>query len=463
MSAAESQLPFHLRGNFAPVFEERDDRRLEVEGAIPPELDGLLLRNGPNPSTGRSPHWFLGDGMIHGLRLEQGRAVWYRNRYVKTPSLADPSVPRISDEGVIDHANSKANTHVLGHAGRILALEEGSYPYEIDAELQTVGPCTFREQEGPKNGEKGGGIDTAFTAHPHVCPETGEMIGFGYGQFPPYLTYYRIGPNGEFLQREEIDVPGPTMIHDFMISRKYAIFMDLPIVFDLDLALKGTMPFHWSDEYGARIGLMPREGTNAQVRWFEVDPCYVFHAVNAWDVDEGGGEKVVFDVCRISEMWRRDSSDLGMNEAEQTLHRFEFDLTNDRVTETTLDDRAMDFPRIADDRVGLANRYAWTLQLGDAETGTYAGHLKFDLETGRSEHHDYGPGLSASEPVFVAAKDAAPDSDEGYVLSWVYDERSGRSEIQILDASRFAAAPLARVKLPVRVPYGFHGSWVARG
>ncbi len=447
---AEATIPFHLRGNFAPVFEERDDRALEVEGTIPPELNGLFLRNGANPSTGKSPHWFLGDGMIHGLRIENGRAAWYRNRYVQTPSLADPSVPRISDQGVIDHANSKANTHVLGHAGRILALEEGSYPYEIDAELETVGPCTF------------GGIDTAFTAHPHVCPETGEMIGFGYAQFAPYLTYYRIGRSGEFLQREDIDVPGPTMIHDFMISRKYAIFMDLPVVFDLERALKGTMPFHWSDDYGARIGLMPREGTNADVRWFEIDPCYVFHAVNAWDLNDGGAEKVVFDVCRISEMWRDDSNDLGMSEAEQTLHRFEFDLTHDRVTESTLDDRAMDFPRIADDRVGLANRHAYTLQLGDADAGTYAGHLKFDLVSGRSEFHGYGQGLRPGEPVFVAAENAAANSDEGYVLSYVHDERSGKSEVQILDATRFAAGPIARIRLPVRVPFGFHGSWVAQ-
>ncbi|MEM9173961.1 MAG: carotenoid oxygenase family protein [Myxococcota bacterium] len=449
--AVDQRLPFHLRGNFAPVFDERDDHVLDVEGTIPDELNGLFLRNGANPSSGRSAHWFLGDGMVHGLRLEGGKALWYRNRYVQTPSLRDPGVPRISDAGVIDHANSKANTHVLGHAGRIFALEEGSFPYELDAQLDTLGPCTL---PGP-----GGEIDTAFTAHPHVCAETGEMIGFGYGQLPPYLVYYRVDPQGRVLQREEIEVPGPTMQHDFMISRRHAIFMDLPVVFDMQLALKGTMPYHWSDDYGARIGIMPREGRNADVRWFEVDPCYVFHTVNAWDVQEDGAEKVVLDVCRISEMWR-ESNGLGFEEAEQSLHRFEFDLTNDRVTETKLDDRKMDFPRIDDRRVGLENRYAYTLQMDDRSG--YAGHLKFDLQTGGSEFHPYTGG-SPGEPVFVPAAGSAPDSDEGFVLSYVYDERSGRSEVQILDAARFEAPALARIKLPVRVPFGFHGSWVPQG
>ena len=446
-------LPFHLRGNFAPVMNELDERNLVVEGQIPPELTGLFVRNGANPSTGRSPHWFLGDGMVHGVRIENGRAAWYRNRYVKTPSLADALAPRISELGVIDHVNSKANTHILRHAGKILALEEGSFPYELDSELDTLGPCTFG-----KGGDSG--INTAFTAHPHVCPETGELIAFGYGQLPPYLVYYRISAEGKMLQREEIQVPGPTMIHDFMISRKYTIFMDLPVVFDLQAALRGTMPFHWSDDYGARIGLMPREGTNADVRWFDVDPCYVFHAVNAWDAIEDGSEKVYFDVCRMSEIWR-EAGDMTMADSVNSLHRFEFDLTLGTVRESTIDDRSMDFPRIDDRRVGLQNRYAYTLQMSDKKAGDDGGHLKFDLQTGGSERHEYGAGMIPGEPVFVAAKDAAVNSDSGWIMNYVYDEKSAKSELQIVDASYFTAAPVARIKLPERVPFGFHGSWIA--
>lgn len=440
------RLPFHLRGNYAPVFEERSDVDLPVEGAIPPELSGLFVRNGANPQSGTSPHWFLGDGMVHGLRLEGGRARWYRNRYVRTPAYLEPERSRFTDQG-IDHTVSKANTHVLAHAGRLLCLEEGSFPYEIDAALDTIGPWT-----------DDGRIDTAFTAHPHVCPETGELFAFGYGQLPPYLVYYRVSPDGKVLQRDPIDVRGPTMIHDFMISRRHAIFMDLPVVFDMQDALAGSMPYHWSDDYGARIGIMPREGRNQDVRWFEIEPCYVFHTVNAWEE----GDVVVLDVCRISELWRK-GGDGELIDGQNTLHRFRFDLATGAVKEETLDDREMDFPRIADARVGLPNRHVYTLQIagrGSPHPGGYAGHLKFDLATGRSEHHAYGEGVAPGEPVFVAAPGGGPDSDAGWVLSWVYDDRSGRSEVRILDASRFTAPPIARIPLPVRVPFGFHGSWV---
>ena len=437
--------PFHLQGNFAPVKDELTETKLEVEGAIPPELTGLYVRNGANPATGESDHWFLGNGMLHGVRLENGKASWYRNRYVRTPFLADPKLERISPTGEMDRVASAANTHVVGHAGKILVLEEGSFPWIVDSELETVG---YTDYEGR--------LTTAMTAHPHVCPETGEMIGFGYGQLPPYLVYHRVDADGKLVQSEEITVPGPTMMHDFMITRNHSLFMDLPVVFDIEAAMAGTMPFKWSDDYGARVGIMPRDGCNADVRWFEVDPCFVFHTVNAWEE----GSKVVCDVCRISEIWR-NAGDMTGGGGVQTLHRWTFDLETGNVSEETLDERGMDFPRIADSRVGLKNRYAYTLQFADdAGSPGFAGHLKFDFNTGVSELHGYGPGMTPAEPVFVAAPGAGSDSDEGWVLNFVYDEGTNKSELVILDASNFTAAPVARVKLPQRVPFGFHGSWI---
>jgi len=447
MSDAES-LPFHLKGNFAPVREEVTETSLEVVGAIPPELRGLYVRNGANPVTGTSAHWFLGQGMLHGVRLEDGRAAWYRNRYVRTPFLDDPDLQRVSPTGEIDRTASAANTHVLEHAGRILALEEGSFPWVVDRELRTVGVHDF-----------GGRLQSAFTAHPKKCPETGEMLGFGYGQLPPYLVYHRVSPQGELVQSEEIEVPGPTMMHDFLVTRSRAIFMDLPVVFDIEAALAGTMPFKWSDDYGARMGIMPRDGTNADVVWFEVEPCFVFHTVNAWDE----GDRVVADVCRIDELWR-EAGDMGLGNANLTLHRFTFDLASGTVKEETLDDRGMDFPRIADARVGRKNRYAFTVAFGDAKgdaPGGFAGHLKLDLERGTRTLHAHGAGRVPGEAVFVAAPGADPDGDAGWVLSFVHDEASGRGELVIADASDFAAPPVARVLLPRRVPFGFHGSWVA--
>ncbi len=447
MSAgATEETPFHLQGNFAPVQEEVTAFELEVDGALPPELSGLYVRQSANPITGTSPHWFIGDGMLHGIRIEKGRAVWYRNRYVKTPYLDDPDVERMSETGQVDRTVSKANTHILRHAGKMLALEEGSFPYIVDEELCTLGTTDFD-----------GRLTSAFSAHPKICPVTGELLSFGYGQLPPYLTYLRVSPDGKLVQSEEITVGGPTMMHDFAVTEHYAIFMDLPVVFSIEEALKGGMPFHWSDDYPARMGIMPRDGRDADVRWFEVKPCFIFHTLNAYE----SGDSVVLDACRSSEVWRK-AGEMAMGDGRLSLHRFEFDLKTGAVSERTLDDRMLEFPRVADARVGLENRYGFMLDVGQKDDGSPAfnGLVKVDLETGRSEAHKYGEAAASAEPVFVLAEGADPNSDEGWVMSYVHDESRNKTAFTVLDASDLSKPPVARVELPQRVPYGFHGSWM---
>ena len=222
--------PFWLSGNYAPVFDEITALDLPVTGSVPADLQGLYVRNGANPQSGWSSHWFFGNGMLHGVRLEGGRAAWYRNRYVRTP-LYEVDGDRIAPESIADRTMSAANTHVVGHAGRIFALEEGAFPFEVDGELETLGCETW-----------GGRLTTAFTAHPKLCPLTGELHFFGYGVFPPYLTYHVLDASGELVKSEPITVPGPTMMHDFMITSEHAIFMDLPVVIDLELAMRGEPP-----------------------------------------------------------------------------------------------------------------------------------------------------------------------------------------------------------------------------
>lgn len=438
--------PFHLRGNFAPVRDEVTALDLSVEGALPPELDGLYVRNGANPVTGESAHWFLGHGMLHGVRLEGGRARWYRNRYVRTPYFENPSLSRISADGRVDRLASAANTHVIAHHGRILALEEGSFPWVVDRELRTVGYDDYA-----------GRLTTAMTAHPKICPVTGELLFFGYHFLAPYFVYHRASADGALVQSEEIAVGGPTMHHDFAVTETRVLVLDLPVVFDLQAALQGIMPFRWSDAYPARIGVMPRTGTGADVRWFEVDPCYVFHTVNAYD----DADEVVLDVCRISELWRNPGEMLG-GAGRQTLHRFRLQLATGEAKEETLDERGMEFPRVADARVGRRHRFAWTVQLGAGADGApaFAGLAKVDVATGRSWLHAFGPGRCPGEPVFVPAAGSDPAADEGWVMTYLHDENTGRSELVVLDASRFEAPPVARVALPQRVPYGFHGSWI---
>ncbi|MFK7730569.1 MAG: carotenoid oxygenase family protein, partial [Pseudomonadales bacterium] len=178
MNQIEEKKPFFLKDNFAPTFEERNDTALHVEGDIPSGLNGRFLRNGPNPQTGWSDHWFFGNGMIHGIELSNGSVNWYRNRYVQTPLYADPDADSI--ESLMDLHKSAANTHIVHHAGKILALEEAHLPWEISTELETVGAYDFN-----------GKLSTPMTAHPKVCSQTGEMMFFAYGLLPPYLTYHR--------------------------------------------------------------------------------------------------------------------------------------------------------------------------------------------------------------------------------------------------------------------------------
>ena len=211
-----------MAGYLAPVPDEIDAVDLPVDGALPPELTGRYLRNGPNPLPGEpSRHWFIGHGMVHGVRLRDGRAEWYRNRWVRTKALAGESM--IKPDGTVDRSVGVANTHVIAHAGRIMALVESSFPHVLTPELATVGPCDFD-----------GRLTTAMTAHPKTDPVTGELHFFGYGFAPPFLTYHRLSAAGELVTSAEIAVPGPTMMHDFAITDRHAVFLDLPMTFSLD-------------------------------------------------------------------------------------------------------------------------------------------------------------------------------------------------------------------------------------
>jgi len=443
MTATEAETeptPWFLKGNYAPVVDEITTHDLSVTGTIPPSLSGRYLRNGSNPQSGSAGHWFFGDGMIHGVRLEAGRALWYRNRYVRTTKF-DKGLEATDVEAMFDPTASAANTHVLAHAGRIWALEEGHFPYELSPELDTMGCEDF-----------GGKLTTAFTAHPKLCAETGELHFFGYSPLPPYLTYHVLDANGALVHSAPITVPKGTMMHDFMITRDHAIFMDLPVVFDLDNLASGV-PLRWDDDYGARIGIVPRGGTDAEVRWFEVDPCYVFHPFNAY-VE---GSTVVCDVGRHESMWRTSMEDFD----PCFLTRWTFDLESGAVSEQQLDDVAHAFPRVDERLVGLKHRYGWAAgpRSGGQTLGDPGVLIKYDMQTGTSTTHDFGPFGYPGEFVFVPDTEASGE-DEGWALGMVYDRARDTSDLVILDARDMAADPVATVHLPRRVPFGFHGSWV---
>ena len=441
---AETKTPFHLRGNYAPVHEEVTAFDLQVTGSIPAELSGRYLRNGANPKSGWSPHWFAGDGMIHGIELRDGAAQWYRNRWVQTRSLNEPKARMIGEDGSVDRTIGVSNTHIVGHAGKILALVESSFPCELSPELETIGVYDYD-----------GKLESAMTAHPKLCPVTGELHFFGYGFFEPYLTYNRVSAAGELVQSEPIDVTGPTMIHDFSITENHVIFMDLPVVFDLDLAMQGGMPYKWDDDYPSRVGVMPRSTADAtygsdDVTWFDVDPCYVFHPMNSFEDSEG---KIVMDTARYPELWRQNTN--FQNDA--ALHRWTMDIASGKVSESGLDDRAIEFPRVAESLVGLENRFGYAVASFEDQESTL---VKYDLETGASSAHSFGNEQIPGEAVFVP-REAANSEDDGWLLTYIYDKPTDTSSFVVLDAADMSKDPQATVKLPQRIPFGFHGSWIA--
>jgi len=437
--------PFHMRGNYAPVPDELTEDDLTVEGTIPPEIDGWYLRNGPNPRT-PTGHWFVGDGMIHGVRISGGAAKWYRNRWVRTESFQNP-FPIYGPDGTRNLRSSVANTHIVNHAGKTLALVESSLPYEITNDLETVGCYDFD-----------GKLNDAMTAHPKICPTTGELHFFGYGNlFQPHVSYHRADANGELTINRPVEVPALTMMHDFAMTSKHIVFMDLPIVFNLDIAINGgAMPFRWDDGYGARFGVLSRDDPFGEMRWFEIDPCYVFHVANAYETTSAAGESVgdsiVLQAVRYPELWRND----GGFEASAVLWEWRIDLRAGTVSERQLDDRAVEFPRIDDRLAGLPARYA--VSVGDARL------VRYDLQTGAAEEHSFGtaeePG-GPGEAVFVPSPSGPPDETNGWYIAYVYDPTRNGSDLVILDASDFSGDPIARIKLPRRVPYGFHGNWIS--
>jgi carotenoid cleavage dioxygenase-like enzyme len=443
----------YLHDNYAPVFDERtDDRLLEVTGVIPPDLSGSLLRNGPNPAVvpidEDDYHWFSGDGMIHAISLADGKAVGYRNRWVRTRALS-AELDTVLPKGPTEPVNGPANTHVIRHGGTTLALVESGLPHAISPDLGRARVHDFD-----------GGLGSPMTAHPKVDPESGELVFFGYDVFgPPYLRYHVADSAGVLTRTEDIELPRATLAHDFGVTASRVIFMDLPVAFDMGLASAGrSIPFRWMPDIGAQLGVMPRNGRNSDVQWIGIDPAFVFHVLNAYDE----GDSVIMDVIRYDRAF-----DTGPGEAVASglplLARWTIDLARNRVSEQRLDDTPVEFPRLDDNVAGRRHRYGYCTVLGDdPRVPSQHGLIKYDLQRDESTRFEPGEYHGAGEPVFVRAADGR-NEDEGWVLSVVYDGTRDASDLIILDATSFAGPPVAVVHLPARVPFGFHGSWVPKG
>jgi carotenoid cleavage dioxygenase-like enzyme len=450
--------------NFGPIATEYELTDLPVVGELPRGLNGTLFRNGPNPQFApldpSRHHWFVGDGMIHAFKLHDGRAS-YRNRWVRTDKwmaehaagralttgFGGPSVPnvRIADTGV-------ANTNIVWHGGRLLALEEAHLPYELDrATLATRGVQGF-----------GGALEGPFTAHPKIDPISGELVFFGYsasGPLSPGMSYGTIGAKGNVTRFERFEAPYCSMVHDFAVTEKHVVFPILPLSGSMTRAVAGQMPFAWEPELGGHIGVVRRDQGVASLRWFRAESCYVFHVLNAWDA----GEQIVADVMQYDEppLFPRADGAVSNPAAQRArLVRWNLDLAGgtDAFTRAGLDEMSGEFPRLDERRTGVRNRFG-TFAGESREDGGMDTVVWLDLESVRRAAHTLPAGDAVSEPVFVPRDPLAAEGD-GWLLAVVWRGAERRSDLIVFDTDGIENGPIATVRLAHRVPFGFHGNWV---
>jgi carotenoid cleavage dioxygenase len=454
-----------LRGMFAPTSREITADNLQVEGEIPRDLFGIYLRNGPNPifQPRDRYHWFDGDGMIHAIEFREGRAT-YRNRWITTEGfLAEQQAQRAIWPGLMDKPDryvprgagsdgwlkDTANTDLIFHNGYVLALwYQCGVPYKIEARtLQTLGIENFR-----------GALKRTVSAHAKVDPVTGELLFFDYSTKPPLMTYNVVSASGELKHHIPIEVPGPRLPHDMAFTPHYSVLMDLPLFWDPDLLARGIHKVSYFPHLPSRFAIVPRYGDAGEVRWFETSPCYIYHVVNAWE----DGDEIVMDACRVigpEPKSARGEGELARMRAflrlEAELYRWRFNLATGVAREERLDDQRTEWPTIHRGKMGRRTRYAYSSLVPHFE-----GLVKYDLERNTRERYLFGPGRAANECPFAPRLGAA-DEDDGYLVAFVSDANGGdQGEVVILNAKDIAAGPIVRLKIPQRVPVGFHALWI---
>ncbi|KAJ1697401.1 hypothetical protein LUZ63_005913 [Rhynchospora breviuscula] len=482
----KSQPLYYLSGNFAPVEKETPPcSDLPVKGYLPECLNGEFVMVGPNPKFApvAGYNWFDGDGMIHGMRIKDGKAT-YVSRYVRTSRLTQEEYfggtkfIKIGDlKGffglfmvltqslraklkVLDLSygnGTVGNTALIYHQGKLLALSESDKPYVVkvleDGDLQTLGLLDYDKR-----------LQHSFTAHPKVDPFTGEMFTFGYSFEPPYVTYRVINKDGVMLDPVPIAIPSPVMMHDFAITENYAIFMDLPLYIQPKDMVQGKLIFRFDDTVKARFGILPRYAKNDHdIRWFELPNCFIFHNANAWEEDD----EVVLITCRLQnpqlDLFNGATKEKLKNVTNQ-LYEMRFNMKTGEASQKQLSVSVVDFPRINENYTGRKQRYVYCTILNrkgikkfDLEAEPECAKNKLEVEGEVAGEFNLGPGRYGSEAIFVPYHPGVTgDEDDGYLIFFVHDENTGKSEVNVIDAKTMSAAPVAVVELPARVPYGLH-------
>mmetsp|Transcript_20305 Transcript_20305/g.37727 ORF Transcript_20305/g.37727 Transcript_20305/m.37727 type:complete len:510 (+) Transcript_20305:352-1881(+) len=473
-------------GQFEPVKGDKvlGSDALEVSGTIPADVDGVFLRVGPNPvfEPKHGYHLFDGDGMVHAVSLspETGGSTYARHQ-IQTIKLqtelanGGPVYPTIGSmagkTGIARvlafeqriragqyERSGVANTAMVHHAGKLLALNEGDIPYKLELKeeggIATQGPLEWSKL-------------TPFTAHPKVDPVTGFMHAFGYSMEKPYLRYYVVDDKGDHVHSLDIDLPQAIMMHDFCITENKVIFLDTNLVFDAAEMAKGNLPFRFDASRPARFGIMDKKETDASnIVWCEAPPQQIFHTLNAWEEEDGN--TVTMIACK-SDYFRLSLEALTdvQTDAERTmLVRYTFDLAKKTTEMKTLLDAnpiAVEFPVVSPKLVGRKTQTGFVAGFVPGHTLRSNSVYKVNLESGATEGVIEIPdGLFGGEAIFVPS--SAPDatSGDGYIISLVHDTSFKTQRLYIWNATTMENQPVAIVSISERVPSGFHALFVPR-
>ncbi len=377
-------------GIHEPMHNELFLENLTVTGSIPAGLRGRYLKMGANPLHPErlGAHWFLGDGMVHGIAIEDGKALWYRNRWIRSHEVA-ATLGRAAP-GPRRGRNDTVNTNVVEIGGRAFALvEAGSFPVELSQTLE-------EQRYNPFDGTLAG----SFTGHPHYDPLTGEHHAIAYdGSIWNAVRHVVVSEDGKVVRDMPIPVQHGPCIHDCAVTARFVIILDMPVTFSMRAVIEGHLfPFRWNTAHPARIGLLPRTGDAAETIWCDLDPCFVFHVANAFDREDGC---VILDVIVYDTMFDTSASGL---DALGRLERWTVSPETRRVDRHVTDTTPQEFPRIDERRFGQRHRYAYTVAVppdGNTQLVGATTIYRHDFETGERREHDFGSGRVPGEFVFV--------------------------------------------------------------
>nr|UYM26438.1 NCED1+3' [Diospyros kaki] len=469
-----------IAGNFAPVPEQPVRRNLPVEGKIPESIQGVYVRNGANPlfQPVAGHHFFDGDGMVHAVKFSNGAASYAcrfteTNRLVQERALGRPVFPKAIGElhghsgiarlllfyarglfGLLDHSRGigVANAGLAFFNNRLLAMSEDDLPYHVrvtpSGDVSTVGRYNFDNQ-----------LKTTMIAHPKLDPVSGELFSLSYDVIQkPYLKYFRFSPSGEKSPEVEIPVSEPTMMHDFAITERFVVVPDQQVVFKLPEMIRGGSPVVYDRKKVSRFGVLDKYETDgSKIKWVEAPDCFCFHLWNAWEEPETD-EVVVIGSCMTPPDSIFNECDEGL---KSVLSEIRLNLRTGKSTRRPImaeaDQVNLEAGMVNRNKLGRKTRFAY---LAIAEPWPkVSGFAKVDLFSGEVKKYMYSDGNYGGEPLFLPRDADCEAEDEGHILAFVHNEKTDESELRIVNAMTLKLE--ASIKLPSRVPYGFHGTFIS--